>query len=123
LGSLQSISAYVKSILRRYDANGNGYLTLEEGRELCFCFAAFLKDLPFRSHSPILDEPDFGQDVHAEVDSSDSESDEELSFESRGPEVQLGGDTSESESEEEDLPPGMRFDRGLIPVKSDKTVF
>lgn len=111
---------YEKSILRRYDANGNGYLTLEEGRELCFCFAAFLKDLPFRSHSPILDEPDFGQDVQAEVD---SESDEELSFESRGPDVQLGGDTSESESEEEDLPPGMRFDRDLIPVKSDKNAY
>ena len=117
--------AYDKSILRRYDANGNGYLTLEEARELCFCFAAFLKDLPFRSHSPILDEPDFGQDVQAEDSSSSdsSSSDEELSFESRGPDVQLGGDSSESESEEEDLPPGMWFDRGLIPVKSDKTVF
>ena len=100
-----------KSLLRRYDANGNGYLTLEEARELCFCFAAFLKDLPFRSESPILDEPDFMPDVQAEVESED-ESDEELSLPSVGPEVQLGGDTDEEESEEEDLPPGRWFDRG-----------
>merc|ERR1711953_1103827 len=70
-GFERNVDKFMAEVKRRYDANGNGYLTLEEGRELCFCFAAFLKDLPFRSHSPILDEPDFGQDVHAEVDSSD----------------------------------------------------
>ena len=105
-----------KSYLRRYDANGNGYLTLEEARELCFCFAGFLKDLPFRSQSPeseeeVLDEPDFGPEVQAEGSSSDESSDEELEIESIGPNVEFAGDSSsESESEEEDLP-GIWFDK------------
>ena len=82
-----------------------------------------MKDLPFRREdSPILDEPDFGPEVQAEVESDEDESDEELSLPSMGNEVQLGGDTTESESEEEDLPPGIWFDRGLEPVKTDKTV-
>ena len=82
-----------------------------------------MKDLPFRREdSPILDEPDFGPEVQAEVESDEDESDEELSLPSMGNEVQLGGDSTESESEEEDLPPGIWFDRGLEPVKSDKTV-
>ena len=105
-----------KSHVRRYDANGNGYLTLEEARELCFCFAGFLKDLPFRSQSPeseeeVLDEPDFGPEVQAEGSSSDESSDEELEIESIGPNVEFAGDSSsESESEEEDLP-GIWFDK------------
>ena len=82
-----------------------------------------MKDLPFRREdSPILDEPDFGPEVQAEVESDEDESDEELSLPSMGNEVQLGGDSTESESEEEDLPPGIWFDRGLEPVISDKTV-
>ena len=69
-----------KNFLRRYDINKNNYLTLEEARELCFCFAAFLKNLPRRSESPESEDltpeiESYGEEVHNEADTTlDSES-------------------------------------------------
>ena len=65
-GFERNVSKFMAEVKRRYDINNNGFLTLEEARELCFCFAAFLKDLPPRPESddemPEIETP--GREVH-----------------------------------------------------------
>ena len=96
------------SIWRRYDINKNDFLTLEEAREICFCFAAFLKDLPRRSESP------------------ESE-DETPEIESYGGEVNNAADTTlESDSDIEDevdaAPPLSPTPEEMEAIVKDKNV-